>query len=153
MGRLWDANIILKWTSVNNFQFVQASDKWQAFVLVTPPGQNLLSVSTMFQFCQSIAELPQCSAERHAITVTETVTSPSHLQRLAPMPTQTVVLAACNCPPNRYWKLHQYSNSEYENGTIYKSAIYKCSEVTKASRQITLFTANLTICSFFQGHQ
>jgi hypothetical protein len=98
----------------------------------------------MFQFCQAIAELPQCTAESHAITVTEIVTPSSTSQKVASMPsTQTTVLAACNCPPNHYWKLHQYSNNEYENGTIYKSTIYKCSEVIKASR---LFTASLTIC-------
>jgi hypothetical protein len=111
-----------------------------------PPEQQLLSVSTIFQFCQAIAELPQCSAESQAVMVTEIVTPPSVSQTVAPMSTmQTTVLAACNCPPNRYWKLHQYSNNEFENGTIYKSTTYKCSEVTKASRQVILFTANLSI--------
>jgi translation elongation factor EF-1alpha len=106
----------------------------------------------MFQFCQAVTDLPQCSAESQAITVTETVTPSSISQKVASMPsTHTTIQATCNCPHNRYWKLHQYSNSEFQNGTIYTSTIYKCIEVTKASRQVILFTANLTIHSFFQG--
>jgi hypothetical protein len=129
--------IILKWTFVNRFQFVQVCDEWQAFILVSPPEQRLLSVSIMFQFCQAIADLPQCSAESQALTVTEIVTPSSISQKVASKPsTQTTIQAACNCPCNRYWKLHQYSNNEFENGTTYTSTIYNCSEVTKASSHI-----------------
>lgn len=111
-----------------------------------------LNNRSQLKFCQAISELPQCSAESQAITVTEIVTPSPISQKVASMPsTRTTILAACNCPPNRYWKLRQYSNNEFENGTIYKSTIYKCTELYKCNEKE--FCGNMRADYYFTYYQ
>jgi hypothetical protein len=119
-----DKRIILKWTLMKSFENVNLGSTTRQSV----------TIITVFQFCQVTTELPQCSADSWAITVTtQTVPTPSISPEVPPaVVTQTSVLAACNCPPNHYWKLHQHSHNESANGTIYKSTTYKCIKVIKS---------------------
>lgn len=100
-------------------------------------------ISTLFQFCHELTELLQCAADSQAITVTtQTVRTLSTSKAVPPTTTtHTTVLAACNCPPNHYWKLYEYSEYEFENGTSYKSTVYQCIEVILTSRTGILFSA------------
>jgi hypothetical protein len=88
-------------------------------------------IRTLFQFCHDITELPQCAADSQAATVTtQTIRTQSTSKAVPPITTtQTTVLAACNCPPNHYWKLHEHTEHEFENGTSYNSTVYKCIKV------------------------
>ena len=100
-------------------------------------------ISILFQFCHDVTELPQCAADSRAITVTTQTVRILSTSKAVPLTTtmHTAVLAACNCPPNHYWKLQEHSEYEFENGTSYKSTVYQCIKVILTSRTGILFSA------------
>lgn len=111
-----------------------------------------LNNRSQLKFCHDVTELPQCAADSQAITVTtQTARTLSTSKAVPPTTTHTTVLAACNCPPNHYWKLHEHSEYEFENGTSYKSTVYKCIKLHECNAKD--FCGNMRADYYFTYYQ
>ncbi|KDR09491.1 uncharacterized protein LOC110838670 [Zootermopsis nevadensis] len=106
-----------------------------------------LNNRSQLKFCQAVSELPQCSAKSYAITVMTQTATPS----LSKETIHTSILAACNCPPNHYWKFHQHSGNKFENGTTYKRTTYKCMKLHKCN--VKEFCGNMRADYYFTYYQ
>ncbi|XP_063236891.1 kappa-scoloptoxin(11)-Ss1a-like [Bacillus rossius redtenbacheri] len=93
-----------------------------------PPDARTMPLDNRSQlkFCESVANLTQCTGQEAALV--QTVITRSVQEGSAEDTTETQYTAQCLCPPGRYWRLLNSTGTvDALNGTTHNTTSYQCS--------------------------